>query len=88
MTDPSHDDDPETPNEGDDASPADYALGPMMATMTWREGDTSSTIDDALRDGPGIVGELAVEIADERGLPRDWLAQLGRLAEPPDEDAT
>ena len=53
-----------------------------MAITTWRQGDTSSTIDDALRDGPGIVGE----IADERGLLADWFKQIGRLAAPLAED--
>ena len=48
-----------------------------MAITTWRQGDTSSTIDDALRDGPGIVGAIAAEIAAERGLPQDWLTQIG-----------
>ena len=72
-----------------DASPADYALGPMMVVMAWREGDTASTIDDALRDGPANVGEIAAEVADARGLPRDWLKQLGHvLAEPPPADTT
>lgn len=81
---PPSDDDELPPDE--DASPERYALGPMMEIMVWREGDTESTIDDALRDGPHIVGEIAAEIAAERGLPADWLAQLGRLAEPPSED--
>ena len=72
----------------DDRLPGDYALGPMMAIMAWREGDTTSTIDDAMRDGPAIVGEIAAEIADERGIPRDWLKQLWRLAEPPPEDTS
>ena len=49
-----------------------------MAITTWRQGDTSSTIDDALRDGPGIVAE--------RGLPPDWLAQLGDALAPPARD--
>ena len=59
-----------------------------MAITTWRQGDTSSTIDDALWDGPEIVGETAAEIARERGLPEDWLKQLGRLVEPsrPEDD--
>ena len=47
------------------------------------EGDTQTTIDDALEDGPEIVGEIAAEIADERGLPRDWLAHIGNALEPP-----
>ena len=59
-----------------------------MVIMAWQEGDTSSMIDDALRDGPEIVGETATEIAAERGLPRGWLMQLQRLAEMPPEDET
>ena len=86
MTESDADEHSDTPNDA--GSPEDAALGRMMAVMAWQEGDTTSTIDDALRDEPKIVGEIAAEIADERGLPRDWLAQLGRLAEPPDEDAT
>ena len=71
----------------DDGSPADTPLGPMMAIMAWREGDIESMIDDALRDGPAIVGEIAAEVAEERGLPRDWLKQLGHiLVEPPADD--
>ena len=57
--DPQPDHDPETPAEHQGASPEDYALGPMMVVMAWREGDIESTIDDAPRDGPRIVGELA-----------------------------
>lgn len=79
-------DDGAEPSSDEDISPEHYALGPGMVIMAWCEGDTESTIDDALRDGPGIVGEIAAEIAAERGLPADWLAQLGRLAEPPPED--
>ena len=59
-------------------------LGPVTVVMTWRQGDTTSTIDTALRDGPGIVGEIAAEIADERGIPRDWLTQIGRILVGPD----
>ena len=76
----------ETPAERNDASPEDDARGPMMAIMAWREGDTTSAVDSALWDGPEIVGEIAAEIAAERGLPRDWLTQIGRLVEPPVED--
>ena len=58
-----------------------------MAITTWRQGDTSFTIDDALRNGPEIVGEIAAEIARERGLPEGWLKQLGHiLVEPPADD--
>ena len=51
----------------------------MTVTMTYRDGDATSTIDDALREGPRIVGEIAAEIAAERGLPRDWLTQIGKV---------
>ena len=72
----------------DDArSPVDLAQGTMMVIMAWREGDTTSTIDDALEDGPAIVGEIAAEIADERGLPEDWLKQIGRFAAQPTQDS-
>ena len=55
----------------------------MMVILAWREGDTTSTIDDAMRDGPRIVGEIAAEVAAERGLPADWLVQFGEaLARP------
>ena len=54
-----------------------------MAITTWRQGDTSSTIDDALRDGLRIIGQIVTEIADRHGVPRDWLKQIGRLLEPP-----
>lgn len=84
MTDSVFDD--SEPLPADDASPEHHAFGPLMEIMVWREGDTTSTIDDALRDGPGIVGEIAAEIARERGLPEDWLTQIGRLVEPPPED--
>ncbi len=47
--------------------------------MTWREGDTTSTIYDVLRDEPAIVSEIAAEC----GIPREWLTQIWRLAEPP-----
>ena len=39
--------------------PSDDALGPMMAIMAWRQDDTTSTIDDALRDGLGIARAIA-----------------------------
>ena len=78
------DDDAEQPS--DETSPDGLALGPMMEIMVWREGDTESTIDDALRDGPRVLGEIAAEIAAERGLPADWLKQLGRLVEQPPPD--
>ena len=74
MSDPNGDDS-ETSDEGD-PSPEDAALGPVTVIMAWRQGDTTSTIDDALRDGPKVVGELAVEIAHERGLPDHWLSRL------------
>ena len=86
MTDSVPKDDTETAN--DDMSSGDLAQGSMMVVMAWREGDTESTIDDALRDGPEIVGEIAAEIAAERGLPRGWLKQLQHLAEMPPEDET
>ena len=87
MTEPNSDH-PETPAEHDDAPPEDYALGPMMIVMAWRAGDTTSTIDDALRDGPRIVGEIAAEVAAERELPRDWLARFGAaLAALPEDDS-
>ena len=54
-------------------------LGPVTVIMAWRQGDTTSTIDDGMRDGPRIVGEIAAEIAAERGLPRDWLTQIGKV---------
>ena len=63
-----------------------YVHDGMTVTMTHRDGDTTSTIDDALRDGPGIVGEIAADIAVERGLPADWLKQIGRLAAQPPQD--
>lgn len=85
MADSTPDDDTEPP-PAEDISPEDFALGPMMEIMVWQEGDTESTIDDALRDGPGVVGEIAAEIAAERGLPADWLKQLGRLVEQPPRD--
>lgn len=85
MADSTPEDDTELPPD-DEISPEDLALGPMMEVMVWREGDTTSTIDDALRDGPGVVGEIAAEIAAERGLPADWLSQLGRLVEQPAPD--
>ena len=77
----------ETPAENA-PSPDDTAHAPFTAITAWRESDTTSTIDDALQDGPEIVGEIAAEIAAERGLPRDWLKQISRLAEPSAEDDT
>lgn len=85
MTDLEAPDDDAEPSQHD-ISPEDLALGPMMEIMVWREGDTVSTIDDALHDGPRIVGEIAAEIAAERGLPADWLKQLGSLVEQPPPD--
>ena len=38
----------------------------IVVIMAWREGDTTSAIDAALRDGPAIVGEIAAEVAEER----------------------
>ena len=76
------------PAPADDTPPENLVLGPGMVIMVWQEGDTTSTIDDAIRDGPRIVGEIAAEVADERGLPRDWLTQIWRLAEPPADDAS
>ena len=54
----------------DDLSSADDALGGMVV-MTWRQRHTTSTIEDAIREEPGIVGETADAISAERGLPRD-----------------
>lgn len=79
MSDPNGDDS-ETSDEGD-PSPEDAAPGPMMVIMAWQEGDTESTIDDALLDGPGIVGEIAADIAEDRKLPDGGLSQIG--TEPP-----
>lgn len=42
-----------------------------MVIMAWQAGDTTSTIDDVLRDGPRIVAEIAAEIAERRGVPAD-----------------
>ena len=64
MSDSDSEDHHEKPAE-EDRSPADNALSPMMAIMAWREGDTTSTIDDALGEGSEIVDEIAVEIAAE-----------------------
>ena len=61
-------------------------LGPVTVIMAWRQGDTTSTIDDGMRDGPAIVGEIAAEVADERGLPRDWLKHLGHILVEPTAD--
>ncbi|WP_423918574.1 hypothetical protein [Candidatus Poriferisodalis sp.] len=55
----------------------------MTVIMAWREGDTTSTIDDVLRDEPAIVGEIAAEVAAERGLPPDWLSRIGEVLAPP-----
>ena len=38
--------------------------------------------------GPEIIAEIAAEIADRRGIPRDWLTQIWRLAEPPEKEAS
>ena len=81
MTDSEPEDNAKTP--GDDASPADRALIDATDTMTHRHGDTAATIDQALEDGPEVVGELAAEIAVENGLSDDWLAQLGGDSPPP-----
>ena len=70
----------------DDTSPPDCVLEAMMAIMARREGDTTSTIDDALRDGPAIVSEITAEIAAERWLPEDWLKQIGDVLVPPTQD--
>ena len=61
------------PTREDDLTPEDNALGPTTVGMASRQGSTTSTIDDALRDGPKIVGAIAPEIAAECGLPRGWL---------------
>jgi len=87
MPDSDSEDHHETPAENAEPSPADYALGPMMIVMAWREGDTESTINDAIRDGPAIVGEIAAEIADERGIPRGWLTQIGHILVEPREES-
>ncbi|WP_423923762.1 hypothetical protein [Candidatus Poriferisodalis sp.] len=59
-----------------------------MVILAWREGDTTATIDDALRDGPRIVGEIAAEVAEERGVPADWLSRIGEvLAVPPEANS-
>ena len=54
-----------------------YVHDGMMSAMTHRDGDTTATIDGALVDGTEIIEGLATEIADDRGLPDDWLAHLG-----------
>lgn len=76
------------PTPTDDTPPEDLVLGPGMVIMAWREGDTTSTIDDALRDGPRIVAETAAEVAERRGVPVDWMTQLWRLAAAHEEDAS
>ena len=57
-----------------------YVHQGMTAVMVHRDGDTAATIDQALEDGPEVVGELAAEIASELGLPEDWLNRLGSEA--------
>ena len=59
------------PAPTDDTPPENLVLGPGMVIMVWLEGDMISTIDDALRDRPRIVGEIAAEIAERRGVPAD-----------------
>ena len=54
-----------------------YVHEGTTAVMIHRDGDTEATIDEALEEGPEIVGEMAAEIADERGSPGDWLPRLG-----------
>ncbi|WP_420446783.1 hypothetical protein [Candidatus Poriferisodalis sp.] len=62
-----------------------YVHDGMTAVMIHRDGDTAATVDEALEDGPDVVGELAAQIAAERDLPEDWLSRLG--AEPPRANA-
>ncbi|MYG87318.1 MAG: hypothetical protein F4190_02150 [Acidimicrobiales bacterium] len=50
--------------------------GGMTAIMVHRDGGTEATIDQALAEGPGVVGPIAAEIARQRGLPADWLSRL------------
>ena len=54
-----------------------YMHGEMTAVMVHETDDATSTIDDALDEGTGVVGELAAEIGSERGLRDDWLSQIG-----------
>ena len=58
-----------------------YVHDNMTAALAHRENDTTSTIDDAMADGQGIVDELASAIAKERDLPQDWLTTLGGTRE-------
>jgi len=68
-------------------SPADCTLGPLMIVMAWREGDTTATIGDAMRDGPALVSEIAAVIADERGIPHGCLTQIGHILVEPREES-
>ena len=54
-----------------------YVHDGMMVALTHRDEDTTATVDGALVEGSEIVERLAAEIAEEKGLPEDWLAQLG-----------
>lgn len=54
-----------------------YVRDGMTAIMVHPDGDTTATIDQALEDETGVVGEMAAEIGSERGLPEDWLRRVG-----------
>ena len=53
-----------------------YAHDGMMSAMAHRDGDTAATVGEALAEA-SVVEAIAAEIATERGLPAEWLSQLG-----------
>ena len=54
-----------------------YVHDGMNTVMIHRDGDTTATVDEALEEGPALVGELATQIAEKRNLPEDWLSLVG-----------
>ena len=60
-----------------------YVRDGMTAAMVHRDGDTGATIDEALVEGADLIETLAAEIAEEMGLPDDWLAHTGGKPTPP-----
>ncbi|WP_428118689.1 hypothetical protein [Candidatus Poriferisodalis sp.] len=57
--------------------------GGMMIAVTHRSGNTKAAINGSQGEGNENTGELAAEIASERGLPQDWLACLVNEAPTP-----
>lgn len=63
-----------------------YARRGMTVAMAHCEGDTEAAIGGALADGNAVLDDRAAVIAEQRGLPENWIAGLSGLPEPTEHE--